>query len=375
MASDQSVEIRRVLTRRCASLGIPISGIFELTPRCNLRCKMCYVRLTPAQMAPIGTELTAQQWLELAREAREAGLTFLLLTGGEPTLRSDFEEIYAELAQMGFSISINTNGTLLTPSLRRLWHSFPPSQVNVTLYGTSREDYNTLCGDPDAFDRVVEALQWLKSEGILVHLNTTIVPENMASWERLEQFGDALGIGLRMTTYCFPPVRREVCGVCDGFRRITAEEAGNLTVRDILYREGVESIRKRAASMSAPPSSDCRLDTGESISCMAGRAQFWVNWYGGMTPCGMLPEPQVHPMAEGFPAAWDRLRQQTAQIRLCPECSTCKERHTCMNCAAVIYTETGTFTEKPEYMCWLNRAYRQALKQYSGEELSPFFPQ
>jgi hypothetical protein len=46
-----------------------------------------------------------------------------------------------------------------------------------------------------------------------------------------------------------------------------------------------------------------------------------------------------------------------------------------MNCAAVIYTETGTFTEKPEYMCWLNRAYRQALKQYSGEELSPFFPQ
>jgi radical SAM protein with 4Fe4S-binding SPASM domain len=245
----------------------------------------------------------------------------------------------------------------------------------VTLYGTSREDYDALCGDPDAFDRVVEALQWLKAEGILVHLNTTIAPENMASWERLEQFGDTLGIGLRMTTYCFPPVRREVCGVCDGFRRITAEEAGDLTVRDILYREGVESIRKRAASMSAPPSSDCRLDTGESISCMAGRAQFWVNWYGGMTPCGMLPEPQVHPMAEGFPAAWDRLRQQTAQIRLCPECSTCKERHTCMNCAAVIYTETGTFTEKPEYMCWLNRAYRQALKQYSGEELSPFFPQ
>jgi radical SAM protein with 4Fe4S-binding SPASM domain len=120
--------------------------------------------------------------------------------------------------------------------------------------------------------------------------------------------------------------------------------------------------------MSAPPSSDCRLDTGEPISCMAGRAQFWVNWYGSMTPCGMLPEPQVHPMAEGFPAAWDRLRQQTAQIRLCPECSTCEERHTCMNCAAVVYTETGTFTEKPEYMCRLNRTYRQALKQYSGEE-------
>ena len=41
--------------------------------------------ITPEQMKPIGKELTAEQWLSLAREAKEAGLTFLLLTGGEPT--------------------------------------------------------------------------------------------------------------------------------------------------------------------------------------------------------------------------------------------------------------------------------------------------
>ena len=54
MAPETSAQIRRALSRRCAALGIPVSGIFELTPRCNLRCNMCYVRLTPAQMAPIG---------------------------------------------------------------------------------------------------------------------------------------------------------------------------------------------------------------------------------------------------------------------------------------------------------------------------------
>lgn len=371
MAPETSAQIRRALSRRCAALGIPVSGIFELTPRCNLRCNMCYVRLTPAQMAPIGRELTAEEWLMLARQARDAGLTFLLLTGGEPTLREDFEIIYEALAQMGFSISINTNGTLLTPSLRALWHRLPPSQVNVTLYGSSREDYAALCGDPDAFDRVTEALQWLKSESILVHLNTTIAPENLTSWQALEEYADAIGIGLRLTAYCFPPVRREVCNACDGFRRISPEEAGELAVRDILWREGIRGVRERAANLSEPPSSDCRLDTGEPIACMAGRSQFWMTWYGGMTPCGMLPQPETFPLKEGFPAAWETLRGQTAEIRLCPDCVHCPQRHTCLNCAAVMYTETGRFDGKPAYMCRMNQAYREALIRYSQDPNLP----
>lgn len=167
MAKDTSADIRRVLTRRCARLGVPVSGSFELTPRCNLRCKMCYVRLTPEQMAPIGRELTAAEWLDLAQSARDTGMLFLLITGGEPTLRSDFPEIYEGLAQMGLSISINTNGTLLTPAIRELWHRLPPASVNVTLYGTSRDDYEALCGDANAFERIVDGLNWLKSEGIL----------------------------------------------------------------------------------------------------------------------------------------------------------------------------------------------------------------
>ena len=49
-------------------------------------------------------------------------MAFLLITGGEPTLRGDFCKIFEGLAQMGLSISINTNGTLLTPKIRELWH-------------------------------------------------------------------------------------------------------------------------------------------------------------------------------------------------------------------------------------------------------------
>lgn len=351
------VNIKRILSRRCAALGIPVSGIFELTPRCNLRCRMCYVRLTPEQMAPIGRERTAQEWLDMGRHCRDAGMAFLLLTGGEPTLRSDFCEIYRELAQMGLSISLNTNGTLLTPEIRALWHELPPAQVNITLYGTCREDYDALCGNPGAFDAVVDGLNWLAGEGILVHLNTTIVPTNFHKWQEVEAFAKERGLDLRVTSYCFPPNRRSHCD----FERMAPEVAGELIVKDFLWREDPESIKAKARDLDAPLPRSCELDNGEPMQCLAGRSQFWVTWDGRMTPCAMLTQPTTYPFQDGFPTAWEQLKEAVAAIRLCPDCVNCPEQKSCMNCAAVTFAETGRFDGKPEYMCKLNAAYRKTL--------------
>lgn len=367
MKPTSSAEIRRIISRRSAALGVPVSGIFELTPRCNLRCKMCYVRLTPEQMAPLGKELTAAQWLDLARQAKDAGLVFLLITGGEPTLRPDFPEIYEALATMGFSISINTNGTLLTPELRQLFHRLPPAQMNVTLYGTCEEDYQALCGDGSAFHRVEDALTWLKEENILVHLNCTVTADNVGHFHQLEAYAKSMDLDLRLTAYCLPPSRRGECTTCDSFHRLEPEEAAALLVEDILIREGMDSVRLRASQLSTPPQADCNLEVGDTISCMAGRSQFWVAWNGVMSPCGMFTNPGTRPMEEGFTQAWERLKAQTCAIRLCPECTACPEKQTCMNCAAVTFTETGSFSGKPEYMCRLNRAYREILSAKAGE--------
>ncbi len=362
MAKKESANIRRFLTRRCAALGIPVSGTFELTPRCNLRCKMCYIRLTPQQMAPLGRELTGEEWLALAREAKAAGMTFLLITGGEPTLREDFCEIYQELAQMGFSISINTNGTLLTPKLRQVWEQFPPAQVNITLYGVCPEDYQALCGNPDAFYAVEDGLNWLRSRKILVHLNTTMAPDNFRKWQEIEQFAKNRSLELRMTTYCFPPLRREECSACPDFSRLSPGDAAELAIQDILFREGPDEIRRRAQNLNTRQSSDCSLDVGDPMQCMAGRSQFWVTWNGRISPCAMMDHPAVQLTKEmPFLTAWESLRQETEKIRLCPECVGCEFNASCLNCAAVTYTETGRFDGKPEYMCQYNLAYREKI--------------
>lgn len=66
-------EVRKFLNFKAREKGIPISGTFELTPLCNLDCKMCYVHLHKAQMQ--GAQLLpVEQWKQLMQQAIHGGV-------------------------------------------------------------------------------------------------------------------------------------------------------------------------------------------------------------------------------------------------------------------------------------------------------------
>lgn len=364
---DGSVKIKQRLCAKGALAGVPISGAFELTPRCNFQCKMCYIRLTPEQMRTLGTERTASQWISLGKEASEAGLMFLLLTGGEPLLREDFEEIYSGLCALGLSLSLNTNGSLLRESTKKMFLRDPPSRVNITLYGANSEDYARLCGDPGGFSRTLSSLRWFRDNDILVRLNTTITPWNAKAQEAISALAAEEGLPLHATCYTFPPARRSEHS---DYQRLLPEQAGILLARQDLAEGGQTRVDAIVRKIKTPSDSNpaCMLDAGEPLSCYAGRGQFWITWNGQMTPCGMLAEPATLPWKDGFLTAWKELKDRTAEIRLCPDCVTCIERATCTNCAAVTSSETGQFCGKPDYMCRLNHAFREEILQISKDQ-------
>lgn len=354
------VPIKQRLQAKAALAGIPILGTFELTPRCNFRCKMCYVRLTPAEMRNFGRERTAEEWLMLGQTAFDAGMTFLLLTGGEPLLRPDFPQIYEGLAKLGLSISLNTNGTLLSEEIRALFLRYPPAQVNITLYGTTRETYAKLCGKAEGFDLVNDALHWLKMQNILVNLNATLTPWNLSDWAAMEAFAASEQLNYRPTVYTFPPARRDSA---DNYARLSAEETGKMLAAKELARKSPEDIAQflQTIEKAASVPQKCAIE-GEPLHCFAGKSQFWVAWNGKMTPCGMLNCPQSDPFAASFNEAWEEIKAATAQIRLCPDCVICAHRKFCATCAAVNHAETGSFSGRPEYMCRMTQAFLEALR-------------
>ena len=138
------------LFMKAQAKGIPLSGSFELTARCNFDCRMCYIHRRSRDCEALMGEKNADWWVTLAKQAKEHGTLLLLLTGGEPLLRRDFDEIYTACKSLGLLTSVNTNGVLLDEDKLRLLREYPPQRVNISLYGASPETYGRLCGDPDA---------------------------------------------------------------------------------------------------------------------------------------------------------------------------------------------------------------------------------
>lgn len=350
-------QVRKYFYQKAARNRTPISGTFELTPRCNMNCRMCYIRMTEAEQRARGREITAGEWIAMGKTCAEQGMLFLLLTGGEPFLRRDFREIYTGLKELGLLISINTNATLIDEETVCWLAQDPPTKVNVTLYGGGNETYRRLCGHPTGFDAAARAVDLMKEAGIFVNINTSFTKYNIEDMEALAAFGKSRGIRVNAATYMFPPVRSAREGKVDQAVRFTPEEAGIARARSEILTMEPEELERRLCSLHAglgemsEEDADCERTPDEPMGCMAGRASFWITWDGRMTPCGMISHPAARPFEQGFVPAWQYITEETAKIFMPPECRDCGKRFACTVCGALCIAESGCSHKRPDYLC------------------------
>lgn len=365
MSEIRMAEVSDHLYSKAAARRIPISGTFELTPLCNFACRMCYVRKTPEQVkAHDRAMLEFDDWLRIAREGREQGMLFLLLTGGEPLLWPRFWELYEKLVDMGMLVAINTNGSLIDDEAIERFKRRPPRRVNITLYGGCDDTYQRLCGVKGVFDRVDRAVRGLKEAGIPVKLNCSLTPHNAADLEAITAYAKELDLRLDLATYMFPPIRRDpdAIGVND---RFTPEETARYRVRGMELLQGQEAanafLQRVKRGCAEPPGLEegCYDPIDGRIRCRAGSASFWITWDGFLTACGMMPQPRVELTGRAFADAWQALADETAALRLSGVCGRCENRELCHPCAAMAAAETGTASGVPQYLCHVAKALRR----------------
>lgn len=355
--------------------GIPLAGTFELSPVCNMQCRMCYVRMTPREVEKSGKRLrTLEEWISLGQAAKKQGMLMLLLTGGEPFLRPDFQELYQELKKLGLVITINSNGTLIDEKTVEWLKKDPPMRLNITLYGASDKTYERLCGNPRGYTQTMEAVRLLKEAGIRVKLNCSLTPQNRQDFPEMIRYAQREGMVLQTTSYMFPPLRRDKDSVGKN-ERFTPEETARTSAEALYLQRGNAWFRKHMEEVSAgeatiPCGDICDPDEGERMQCRAGKSSFWITWDGRMLSCGMMDSPQAFPFRDGFEKAWKQIKIQADKIRLPLECADCNKKQQCQPCAAMVYTETGTFSRKPLYLCQIQNAYGKACREVWKERNS-----
>src|ERR1035437_1764161 len=171
--------LMRELHCRAAEQRQPVNGTFELTERCNLACRMCYVCQSPGDSMLRAKELSTVAWLELTRQAIDNGMVFLLLTGGEIFLRADFFELYSPLTRLALVLTLFTNGTLITDSIAARLADAPPSRTEITLYGATTSKYESITGVPGSYYRCCKGIEALLKHNIQLDLKAIITKQNV----------------------------------------------------------------------------------------------------------------------------------------------------------------------------------------------------
>lgn len=120
--------------------GRPLTCVFEVTLRCNSACGYCDLPLNQGRY-----ELERTEIQRIFEDLYSDGLRFVLLQGGEPTVRKDLPGILEDLAAIGFHVTLVTNGTRLRGELIRIMSKYCVS-VSVSLDTLDRERYRRIRG-------------------------------------------------------------------------------------------------------------------------------------------------------------------------------------------------------------------------------------
>ena len=355
---EDGTTMERQMFAMAAEKKVPLYGVLELLPVCNLNCDMCYVRMSREEMEQVGRLCTIEEWTKVAEDMMKAGTLFVLLTGGEPLLYPHFRELYQKLRGLGMIVTINTNGTLIDEEWADFFAENKPRRINITLYGASNETYERLCHYPGGFDKAVNGIRLLQERNIDVKVNGSLAKANVEDRIKIIEIGESLDAPVRIDTYMYPSVRERGHAYNDQ-ARLDPEMAAKARV-EVLRREMGEDVFAEYRRL--------RLDEayntpeGEGIP---GRSSFVVNWQGEMRSCVVLDRPSISLRKVEFEEAWKRTVEGTESLRTASICNSCKLRKVCNTCAAAAIAETGKADGVPEYLCRYTEATVRYLKETS----------
>lgn len=350
--------VEKMLIKRAAWSQHPINGSFELLPLCNMNCDMCYVRLSREEMEQKGQLHTADEWIQLARQMKDAGVLFLLLTGGEPLLFPDFRKLYLELQKLGMILTINTNGTLIDEEWADFFGEHKPRRINITLYGIDETAYETLCHYPGGYSKTIGGIKLLKQRDVDVKINGSVTKNNKNDMDSIYRLGRELDIPVHMDTYMLPGLR-ERKKPYEQQSRLNPKDAASADIQTLKAEFPPDFFQQYA--QNAIKSVQNHTVYTNQISCLAGNCSFTVNWQGEMRPCVTLPEPSVPVFEIGFDAAWKEISRKSKELHSNEKCTTCSLRPVCKTCVASALLETGSYDGIPDYLCQYAEEYYRLL--------------
>jgi radical SAM protein with 4Fe4S-binding SPASM domain len=338
-------ELTQEQLARLAGRRYPFSGSFELTERCNLGCVHCYINQPAASRAARARELATSQVAGILDQIADAGCLFLLLTGGEALVRSDFQEIYLYAVRKGLLLTLFTNGTLLTPRLADFLAEWRPRLIEITLYGATQDTYERVTRVPGSYAACMRGIELALDRRLPLHLKTMVLRSSRHELDEMQALADRLGVKFRYDAMLWPR--------CDGGEEPYDER---LSPHEIVALDlGDEERRLDWQRLHANAPDFVRRDF--VYSCRAGFRSFHIDCAGRLSPCLSVRSPAFDLLRGSFRDGWENvlgtaIREARVQDTAC---RTCNAGPLCDQCPGWSQAVHGDNETPVAFVCQIGR--------------------
>ena len=319
------------VTDKAARARVPLQASIELTWGCNLRCVHCY---NPTHIAK--NELTTARIYRIIDQLAGEGCLHLSFTGGELFTRGDYFEILAYAKSRGFTSSLLTNATLVTPAVADRVQALRPQLVEVSIYGATARTYERVTRIPGSYRHFVEGIRLLRDRQVPLLVKMAVMTLNQHEVRRARALVESWGLRFTHSADIHPRVDGSTAPL--EYRLAPADVVG---VTEALWGFGE----------SGEGSQDGAHGCGGQVDlfgCKCGRSTLAVTPHGRMNLCVALPIPQYDLSAGTVARGWrrlvalvDRANASAANDNDRHECPSCDLRDACQQGPMDAYLATG----------------------------------
>lgn len=257
--------------------NIPAFLIASITSRCNLHCSGCYSRANNACDDEGINQLSDIEWEDIFKQAKEIGISFIVLAGGEPLIREDVLVKAAMYPEILFPIF--TNGTMLNEHYLNLFDDNRNLLPIISFEGD--EKITDSRRGKGIYNQLIDSMELMRKDNIIFGASLTFTKDNLSllvSDEFIDRLHD---LGCKVIFFIeYVPVNEESKGIAPGDFE-----------RELLFNE-IDRLRQEYRDiifLSFPG------DEKTSGGCLAaGRGFFHINSHGEAEPCPASPFSDIN---------------------------------------------------------------------------------
>lgn len=168
----------------------PMGLLAELTHRCPLQCPYCS---NPMELERSSGELSTKDWVRVLKEAGDLGILQVHLSGGEPTVRKDLEEITQAAIEAGIYTNLITAGVLLSKERLTTLRDIGLDHVQLSIQHVDAKLADKIAGFKGGYSKKVELAKWVKELGLPLTVNSPMHRHNVEYLEEIIEFAVKLG--------------------------------------------------------------------------------------------------------------------------------------------------------------------------------------